>query len=80
MFVQVAEAPQRQMIKDLTGPSNSSLELRALSRAPDRHSPLARLRPPRHPAAAMKPKAPEPQRKKPDAFQERILKGDFYMD
>ncbi|RNJ59706.1 hypothetical protein D7B24_001428 [Verticillium nonalfalfae] len=31
-------------------------------------------------AAAMKPKAPEPQRKKPDAFQERILKGDFYMD
>ncbi|KAF5515507.1 hypothetical protein CGCS363_v000424 [Colletotrichum siamense] len=29
-------------------------------------------------AAAMKPKAPE--RPKPDAFQERILKGDFYMD
>lgn len=32
------------------------------------------------PAQATKPKAPEPQRKKPDAFQERILKGDFYMD
>ncbi|KND90231.1 hypothetical protein TOPH_05230 [Tolypocladium ophioglossoides CBS 100239] len=29
-------------------------------------------------AAAVKPK-PE-TRKKPDAFQERILKGDFYMD
>ncbi|KAK2769417.1 hypothetical protein CKAH01_01024 [Colletotrichum kahawae] len=29
-------------------------------------------------AAAMKPKVPE--RPKPDAFQERILKGDFYMD
>lgn len=24
--------------------------------------------------------APKPERKKPDAFQERILKGDFYMD
>jgi hypothetical protein len=23
---------------------------------------------------------PPPQRQKPDAFQERILKGDFYMD
>jgi len=29
-------------------------------------------------AAAMKPKQPE--RPKPDHFQERILKGDFYMD
>jgi hypothetical protein len=35
---------------------------------------------PAPPAQAMKPKAPEPQRQKPDAFQERILKGDFYMD
>lgn len=26
------------------------------------------------------PRAPEPSRPKPDAFQERILKGDFYMD
>ncbi|KAI5466450.1 hypothetical protein BGZ63DRAFT_400828 [Mariannaea sp. PMI_226] len=33
-------------------------------------------------AAAMRPKPPPPQpeRQKPDAFQERILKGDFYMD
>jgi hypothetical protein len=29
-------------------------------------------------AAAVKPKQPE--RRKPDPFQERILKGDFYMD
>jgi len=29
-------------------------------------------------APVVKPKQPEPR--KPDAFQERILKGDFYMD
>jgi hypothetical protein len=33
---------------------------------------------PQPPAQAPKPKQPE--RQKPDAFQERILKGDFYMD
>ncbi|PBP25788.1 hypothetical protein BUE80_DR003213 [Diplocarpon rosae] len=31
------------------------------------------------PPATVAP-APRPERKKPDAFQERILKGDFYMD
>jgi hypothetical protein len=33
---------------------------------------------PAPPSQPMKPKQPE--RMKPDAFQERILKGDFYMD
>jgi len=33
---------------------------------------------PAPPSQPMKPKQPE--RRKPDAFQERILKGDFYMD
>jgi len=33
------------------------------------------------PPMAVPPPAPaRPERKKPDAFQERILKGDFYMD
>ena len=32
------------------------------------------------PPAAIPAPAPRPERKKPDAFQERILKGDFYMD
>lgn len=32
------------------------------------------------PAAIPAPTPPRPERKKPDAFQERILKGDFYMD
>ncbi|SPN96797.1 uncharacterized protein DNG_00317 [Cephalotrichum gorgonifer] len=34
--------------------------------------------PPAQSPAAAKPRQPE--RRKPDAFQERILKGDFYMD
>lgn len=48
------------------------------------HSPVERARPavemqaPPAQAAAVKPKQPE--RRKPDPFQERILKGDFYMD
>lgn len=33
-----------------------------------------------NPAQLEAPKAPQPNPKKPDAFQERILKGDFYMD
>jgi hypothetical protein len=32
------------------------------------------------PTAVPAPAPPRPERKKPDAFQERILKGDFYMD
>jgi len=32
------------------------------------------------PPTAVPAPAPRPERKKPDAFQERILKGDFYMD
>jgi hypothetical protein len=36
---------------------------------------------PAPPAAAPAPRTPQkPVRKQPDAFQERILKGDFYMD
>ncbi|KAH8179735.1 hypothetical protein LIA77_01254 [Sarocladium implicatum] len=34
---------------------------------------------PQPPTQAPAPK-PQPERRKPDAFQERILKGDFYMD
>jgi len=32
------------------------------------------------PPSAVPAPAPKPARKQPDAFQERILKGDFYMD
>jgi hypothetical protein len=33
------------------------------------------------PAPPTQPAQPKPeQRRKPDAYQERILKGDFYMD
>lgn len=35
---------------------------------------------PAPPSAVPAPPPPRPERKKPDAFQERILKGDFYMD
>jgi len=35
---------------------------------------------PAPPSAVPAPTPPRPERKKPDAFQERILKGDFYMD
>jgi len=35
---------------------------------------------PSPPTAVPAAPAPRPERKKPDAFQERILKGDFYMD
>jgi hypothetical protein len=35
---------------------------------------------PAPPTAVPAPTPPRPERKKPDAFQERILKGDFYMD
>ncbi|KAK1600771.1 uncharacterized protein LY79DRAFT_503825 [Colletotrichum navitas] len=44
----------------------------------DRQKSVSEMPAPPAQAAAMKPKAPE--RPKPDAFQERILKGDFYMD
>lgn len=35
---------------------------------------------PTPPITVPAPIPPRPERKKPDAFQERILKGDFYMD
>jgi hypothetical protein len=35
---------------------------------------------PAPPTAVPAPAPPRPERRKPDAFQERILKGDFYMD
>ena len=44
----------------------------------DRTKSVSDLPAPPPQAAAMKPKQPE--RPKPDHFQERILKGDFYMD
>ncbi|KAK1984425.1 hypothetical protein LZ30DRAFT_686886 [Colletotrichum cereale] len=46
--------------------------------AHDRQKSVSEMPVPPAQAATMKPKAPE--RPKPDAFQERILKGDFYMD
>ncbi|KAK2043900.1 hypothetical protein LZ31DRAFT_308542 [Colletotrichum somersetense] len=46
--------------------------------AHDRQKSVSDMPAPPAQAATMKPKVPE--RPKPDAFQERILKGDFYMD
>ncbi|KAK1998626.1 hypothetical protein LX36DRAFT_633983 [Colletotrichum falcatum] len=46
--------------------------------AHDRQKSVSEMPAPPAQAVAMKSKAPE--RPKPDAFQERILKGDFYMD
>ncbi|RDA85788.1 hypothetical protein CP532_6298 [Ophiocordyceps camponoti-leonardi (nom. inval.)] len=43
----------------------------------DRAKSVSEMPPPPAQAAAVKPK---PESRKPDAFQERILKGDFYMD
>ncbi|RCI15594.1 hypothetical protein L249_3417 [Ophiocordyceps polyrhachis-furcata BCC 54312] len=43
----------------------------------DRAKSVSDMPPPPAQAAAVKPK---PESRKPDAFQERILKGDFYMD
>ncbi|KAL2110737.1 hypothetical protein VUR80DRAFT_817 [Thermomyces stellatus] len=40
-------------------------------------APPAQSPPARSPPA---PRPKQPERRKPDAFQERILKGDFYMD
>jgi hypothetical protein len=44
----------------------------------DRSKSISDMPQPPAQAASVKPKQPE--RPKPDAFQERILKGDFYMD
>ncbi|KAL6911118.1 hypothetical protein GGI43DRAFT_37774 [Trichoderma evansii] len=44
----------------------------------DRSKSISDMPQPPAQASAVKPKQPE--RPKPDAFQERILKGDFYMD
>jgi hypothetical protein len=44
----------------------------------DRAKSVSDMPAPPQQASAMKPKQPE--RPKPDAMQERILKGDFYMD
>ncbi|PKS06511.1 hypothetical protein jhhlp_007259, partial [Lomentospora prolificans] len=44
----------------------------------ERMRPAPEMQAPPAQAAAVKPKQPE--RRKPDPFQERILKGDFYMD
>lgn len=44
----------------------------------DRAKSVSDMPAPPQQAAAVKPKQPEPR--KPDAMQERILKGDFYMD
>lgn len=53
-------------------PRNNSIHDRAKS-IPDMPQPPAQ-------AAAVRPKPERQERQKPDAFQERILKGDFYMD
>ncbi|OHW93091.1 hypothetical protein CSPAE12_08398 [Colletotrichum incanum] len=62
------------------GSGLSSSPPRGLSNAGthDRQKSVSEMPAPPAQAATMKPKAPE--RPKPDAFQERILKGDFYMD
>ncbi|TVY53263.1 hypothetical protein LSUE1_G010253 [Lachnellula suecica] len=53
-----------------TSPSNKQVPLH------ERQKSVSEM--PAPPTAA--PVAPKPARKQPDAFQERILKGDFYMD
>jgi hypothetical protein len=53
-------------------PRNNSIHDRAKSIS-DMPQPPAQ-------AAAVRPKPERQERQKPDAFQERILKGDFYMD
>jgi hypothetical protein len=52
-----------------SGPKSSAFHERAKS-----------VEMPGPPQAAPAPPPPKPARKQPDAFQERILKGDFYMD
>jgi len=52
-----------------SGPKSSAFHERAKS-----------VEMPGPPQAAPAPAPPKPARKQPDAFQERILKGDFYMD
>jgi hypothetical protein len=44
----------------------------------ERAKSITEMPPP--PVAVPAPAPARPERKKPDAFQERILKGDFYMD
>lgn len=46
----------------------------------DRAKSVSEMPAPPQQAAAVKPKPAHPSRPKPDAMQERILKGDFYMD
>ena len=46
----------------------------------DRAKSVSEMPVPPQQAAAVKPKPAHPSRPKPDAMQERILKGDFYMD
>ncbi|KAL2757384.1 hypothetical protein ACRALDRAFT_2079759, partial [Sodiomyces alcalophilus JCM 7366] len=46
----------------------------------DRAKSVAEMPAPPTQASSVSPRPPEPERRKPDAFQERILKGDFYMD
>lgn len=46
----------------------------------DRTKSVSDMPAPPQQAASIKPKQPEPERMKPDPMQERILKGDFYMD
>ncbi|ROT37220.1 hypothetical protein SODALDRAFT_351549 [Sodiomyces alkalinus F11] len=46
----------------------------------DRAKSFADMPAPPTQASAVSPRPAEPERRKPDPFQERILKGDFYMD
>lgn len=46
----------------------------------DRAKSVSEMPAPPQQAAAVKPKPAQAPRPKPDAMQERILKGDFYMD
>ncbi|KAK2060263.1 hypothetical protein LY76DRAFT_615192 [Colletotrichum caudatum] len=61
-----------------TGLSSSPTRGAGNAGAHDRQKSVSDMPAPPAQAATMKPKIPE--RPKPDAFQERILKGDFYMD
>ncbi|CAF3548578.1 unnamed protein product [Fusarium graminearum] len=46
----------------------------------DRAKSVSEMPQPPAQASSIKQQPRQPERPKPDAFQERILKGDFYMD
>jgi len=65
----VSQSHRPSLSTSPTGPKSSAFHERARS-----------VEMPNPPLSTPAPTPPKPARKQPDAFQERILKGDFYMD